>query len=108
MAVGCLMRLGEAGLKVPHDLMVAGFDDIPLARHITPSLQPMQVKIDRTRSTGMIMPLRLLRGEVPAAAGYPAPTLLLSSRCTTPRAVTRPDPRRDGQECLPICKSWLS
>src|SRR3546814_5667350 len=54
MAVGCLMRLGEAGLKVPNDMMVAGFDAISLARHTTPTLTTLQVKIDRPGSTGMI------------------------------------------------------
>ncbi|MBB5706553.1 LacI family DNA-binding transcriptional regulator [Sphingopyxis panaciterrulae] len=87
MAVGCLMRLGEAGLKVPHDLMVAGFDDIPLARHITPALTTMQVKIDRLGSTGMMMLLRLLRGEAPGAASATILTPVLIERGTTARAV---------------------
>src|SRR3546814_12273374 len=51
MAVGCLMRLGEAGLKVPHDLMVAGFDAIPPPRHLTPAPTPVEGQIDRPRPT---------------------------------------------------------
>lgn len=63
MAVGCIMQLHEAGIAVPDNVMVAGFDDIPLARHISPTLTTMQVKIDQLGSTAMMMLLRLLRGE---------------------------------------------
>src|SRR3546814_16017279 len=68
MAVGCLMLLGEAGLKVPHDLMVAGFDDITLARHITPALTTIHVKLDRLGSPGMLLLLRLLSFASPGTA----------------------------------------
>lgn len=78
MAVGCIMQLGEAGVSVPGDLMVAGFDDIPLARHISPTLTTMQVKIDRLGSTAMMLLLRLLRGDTlgPASANVLTPTLI--------------------------------
>jgi LacI family transcriptional regulator len=38
MAMGALMALREAGLRVPHDMAVVGFDDIPAARLVTPPL----------------------------------------------------------------------
>src|SRR4051794_3833660 len=38
MALGLLHAVGEAGLRVPQDLSVAGFDDIPEARHFHPPL----------------------------------------------------------------------
>jgi LacI family transcriptional regulator len=63
MAVGLIAQLADAGMSVPGDVMVAGFDDIPLARHLNPSLTTMQVKIDRLGSTAMMMLLRILRGE---------------------------------------------
>jgi LacI family transcriptional regulator len=34
MAIGALEALRRAGVGVPHDVAVAGFDDIPLARHL--------------------------------------------------------------------------
>ena len=45
MAVGCLAALREAGLRVPEDVAVAGFDDIPIARYITPALTTIRVPI---------------------------------------------------------------
>ena len=45
MAVGCLAALAEAGLRVPDDIAVGGFDDIPIARYVTPSLTTIRVPI---------------------------------------------------------------
>ena len=46
MAVGAIRALREAGLNVPEDVSVIGFDDIPLASYFDPPLttvrQPMQ------------------------------------------------------------------
>ena len=36
MAIGCLQALREAGLRVPDDIALAGFDDIPIARFVEP------------------------------------------------------------------------
>ena len=40
MAMGALAALQAAGLQVPDDIAVMGFDDIPLARLLTPPSQP--------------------------------------------------------------------
>ena len=45
MAIGCLFALGEGGLHVPRDLALAGFDDIPTARFITPPLTTVRVRM---------------------------------------------------------------
>ena len=45
MAIGCLFALREAGARVPGDIALAGFDDIPIARYITPSLSSVHVPI---------------------------------------------------------------
>jgi LacI family transcriptional regulator len=38
MAIGVLGALQDAGVRVPLDVAVTGFDDIPLARYLTPPL----------------------------------------------------------------------
>lgn len=45
MAIGCLAALAEAGVKVPQDIALAGFDDIPIARYVTPPLSTVRVRI---------------------------------------------------------------
>jgi LacI family transcriptional regulator len=45
MAVGCLLAFKEAGVEVPRDIALAGFDDILIARYVTPPLSTVQVRI---------------------------------------------------------------
>ncbi len=45
MALGCLFGLNQAGISVPDDVALVGFDDIPLARYVHPSLTTMRVNI---------------------------------------------------------------
>jgi LacI family transcriptional regulator len=45
MAIGCLFALREAGVEVPGDVALAGFDDIPIARYVTPPLSSVHVPI---------------------------------------------------------------
>ena len=45
MAIGALSAFREAGLHVPEDIALVGFDDIPIARFLTPSLTTVHVDI---------------------------------------------------------------
>ena len=45
MAVGCMYALKEGGLEIPNDIALGGFDDIPIARYVTPSLSTVRVSI---------------------------------------------------------------
>jgi LacI family transcriptional regulator len=45
MAVGALTALREAGIAVPGEISVVGFDDIPVARYVTPALTTIRVDI---------------------------------------------------------------
>jgi LacI family transcriptional regulator len=44
MAIGCLFALTEAGIRVPQDIALAGFDDIPIARFVTPPLTTVRAQ----------------------------------------------------------------
>ena len=45
MAIGCLSALNEAGVKVPADIALAGFDDIPISRYVNPPLTTVRARI---------------------------------------------------------------
>ena len=45
MAIGCLCALKEAGISVPGDVALAGFDDIPISRFMSPPLTTVHVPI---------------------------------------------------------------
>jgi LacI family transcriptional regulator len=45
MAIGCLSAFREHGVRVPEDIALAGFDDIPIARYMTPPLTSVRVSI---------------------------------------------------------------
>lgn len=63
MAVGCLGVLRDAGIAVPQQMAVAGFDDIPLARHTAPSLTTMEVHIAELGAAAMTLLLQQLRDD---------------------------------------------
>ncbi|MEV6300278.1 LacI family DNA-binding transcriptional regulator [Actinoplanes sp. NPDC051861] len=45
MAVGALATLRERGVRVPEDVSVTGFDDMPIARDVTPSLTTVKLPL---------------------------------------------------------------
>lgn len=45
MALGCLAALSRAGVEVPRDIAVTGFDDIPICRYVRPALTTVRVPI---------------------------------------------------------------
>jgi LacI family transcriptional regulator len=47
MAIGAMMYAKKLGLKIPADMAIAGFDDIPMASYIHPSLTSVHVPIDK-------------------------------------------------------------
>ncbi|MEO8295825.1 MAG: LacI family DNA-binding transcriptional regulator [Gemmatimonadota bacterium] len=57
MAIGALSAFREAGLDVPRDIAVVGFDDIPMARYVDPPLSSVHVDIS---ALGECATIRLL------------------------------------------------
>jgi LacI family transcriptional regulator len=66
MALGALIALREAGLRVPEDMAIVGFDDIPAARLVDPPLTTIAQFPERLGLRAAEMLFELLRGEAPA------------------------------------------
>ena len=65
MAVGAMSALRAAGLRVPADVAVAGFDDIPIARYIDPALSSVHVDVHRLGALAVGMLCETLGKETP-------------------------------------------
>jgi LacI family transcriptional regulator len=61
-AVGALAALREAGVSVPEEMAVVGFDDIPIARYATPPLTTVRVAIDVLGARAATLLLRAITG----------------------------------------------
>lgn len=63
MAIGALAAIREAGLEVPDDIAVAGFDDIPISRYMSPPLTSVRVRISEMGERAVHMLLRAIEGK---------------------------------------------
>lgn len=60
MAIGAMLCIREAGLRIPEDIAVAGFDNIDQATCVTPSLTTVhQPKYDTGKKLAEILVCRL-------------------------------------------------
>jgi LacI family transcriptional regulator len=53
MAVGLMGALHDFGLQIPGDIALAGFDDIPMARYLTPPLTTVHLDVEELGSRAM-------------------------------------------------------
>jgi LacI family transcriptional regulator len=63
MAIGALRALQESGVRMPEDMAVVGYDDIPLAAHVSPPLTTVRQAMQTMGIQAMQMLIRLIRGE---------------------------------------------
>jgi DNA-binding LacI/PurR family transcriptional regulator len=78
MALGLLNALHEAGLSVPGDVSVVGFDDVPEAGFFTPPLTTVRQDFAELGRRGVQLVLARLRGQA-AEADPVLPQLLVRS-----------------------------
>jgi DNA-binding LacI/PurR family transcriptional regulator len=80
MAIGAMQALQRAGLRVPADCSITGFDNIELAAYVAPALTTFdQPKYDLGQQAAGMM-LRLL-AEEPGPAVEPAILVLRGKLC---------------------------
>jgi LacI family transcriptional regulator len=84
MAVGALARLRAAGMSVPGDVAVAGFDDIVTLRDVTPPLTT--VRLPLTQMGEMAANMVLTDGEPGRPLIVPVPGEVIMRDSTVPRS----------------------
>jgi LacI family transcriptional regulator len=90
VAFGVIGWLRECGIRVPADVSIVGFDDIPLAAHAHPPLTTVRTPaFDLGEAAGRVL-LDLLAGRpVPERTRLPAELVVRGSSGPPPR----PEPR---------------
>jgi DNA-binding LacI/PurR family transcriptional regulator len=87
-AAGVLQALGEAGIRVPEELALVGFDGTSLADSLTPRLTTIQMPLERMAQRGWEQ-LRArshpLQGERPDPETIVLPTKLRVAESTAPQ-----------------------
>ena len=63
MAVGAAKALNEAGLKIPEDISLVGFDGIELAKYLTPSIATIQQPSEELVAQSIKLLLAGIKGE---------------------------------------------
>lgn len=80
MAIGALSALREAGVLVPGEVALAGFDDIPVARFLTPALTSVHVGIDELGMLAIRKALSAIRQSGTRQKNYSIMATTLSIR----------------------------
>jgi DNA-binding LacI/PurR family transcriptional regulator len=62
-ALGAITTLQNAGYCIPQDMAVVGFDDIPLARFMSPPLTTVRAPTEQTGMDAVKQLVHLIRGE---------------------------------------------
>jgi LacI family transcriptional regulator len=82
IAFGALRALREAGLRVPQDMALVGYDDIPLAPFASPPLTSMRTDpVGHGRQAVQMLLAQLRPGDAPPVVAAEPPTLVLRESC---------------------------
>lgn len=79
-AFGALEAIRDHGLRVPDDISLVGFDDIPPAAHLHPALTTVRQPLQRMGERAMEMLLRVIEGRQSAIVHAELPTELVVRR----------------------------
>jgi DNA-binding LacI/PurR family transcriptional regulator len=84
MALGLLRALQVAGLRVPGDVSVVGFDDIPESGYFSPPMTTVRQDFPELGRRTMALVLRVLAGELEASEPLVRPQLVVRSSTAAP------------------------
>jgi len=95
MAIGVLSALGEAGIRVPDEIAIAGFDDIAMARFTSPPLSSVRVNTALMGERAIELLVRARRSPNSTARQHELlPTSLAIRSSCGGRVVRLPNPAR--------------
>ena len=101
MAIGCMTALAEAGIAVPREIAVIGFDDVPIARYVTPALSTMRVHIAKLGERALDRLVATIDAVEPTEVGAellePELVVRASSARQIARSTTGPIERAQGR-----------
>lgn len=63
VAMGAKAALRQAGFRIPEDVSIVGFDDIPWAAHADPPLTTVQLPAQKIATKACLLLLDIIRGE---------------------------------------------
>jgi DNA-binding LacI/PurR family transcriptional regulator len=84
MALGVVQALEEHGRRVPQDVSIVGFDDIPEAAYFRPSLTTVRLDFAAVGRLCVNQLLKLIAGEQPAHVPLVPPELRVRSSAAPP------------------------
>jgi LacI family transcriptional regulator len=76
-AIGVIFTLAQHGIRVPQDVAITGFDDIPAARHLHPQLTTVRQPIQKLGATAFDVLYSLISGGRRQEAEVVLPTSLV-------------------------------
>ncbi|WP_319019192.1 LacI family DNA-binding transcriptional regulator [Microbispora sitophila] len=83
-ALGVYKAARELGLRIPDDLSVVGFDDLPVVAWVDPPMTTVHQPLTEMAAAATELALALGRGEQPAQAGLEIATTLTIRESTAP------------------------
>ncbi|MER6732322.1 LacI family DNA-binding transcriptional regulator [Streptomyces puniciscabiei] len=90
MARGVYEALAERGLRVPGDMSVVGFDDLPEARWAAPALTTVRQPLGEMAATALRLLVRMMHGERPEGTRTELSTRLVPRASTAVPPEERP------------------
>ena len=88
MALGVIQALEENGRRVPQDVSIVGFDDIPEAAYFRPPLTTVRLDFAAVGRLCVSQLLRLIAGEEPDSISLVPPELRIRSSAAPPVKAT--------------------
>jgi DNA-binding LacI/PurR family transcriptional regulator len=88
-ATGAIHALKMAGRRVPDDVAVVGFDDVPFARYTSPALTTVNAPIEEVGREAVRQLVRLINGEQAEALTLMCTELVIRESCGCPSSLSK-------------------